>query len=176
MNNRDIMRNLMQESYKWIMLERSARVLYGRRISEEDREKLRPYFTSGIVDRTRVAFVDRIDNPPFYARLKAMGVANPIDFTEMLGITFVDFIVISKTIARKPEERLPILFHELVHVLQYRALGPRRFIEQYLGGWFKNGGKYSAIPLEKQAYALQAGFERGERFSVEKKLGLVVLL
>ncbi len=175
MNNRNVMRTLMQESYRWIMLQRSSYVLSGRRISEEDREKLRPYFTSGIVDRTRIAFVDRIDNPPFYSRLKAMGVANPINFPDMLGITFVDFIVISKTIARKPEDRLPILFHELVHVLQYRALGPRRFVEQYLGGWFKNGGKYDAIPLEKQAYDLQARFERGERFSVEKKLGLIVL-
>src|SRR5205085_5011574 len=64
------------------------------------------------------------------------------------------------------------LFHELVHVEQYRQLGIPRFSELYVGG-FLNGGSYEAIPLEVNAYTLGGRFESEPRrmFSVEDEVG-----
>jgi hypothetical protein len=50
-----------------------------------------------------------------------------------------------------------LLFHELVHAVQYRHLGLEGFAERYVNG-FLPGGSYAGIPLEKQAYELEARF------------------
>ena len=50
------------------------------------------------------------------------------------------------------------LFHELVHVEQVRQLGTRAFVERYLRGWLEAGRSYGAIPLERDAYALERRF------------------
>jgi hypothetical protein len=63
------------------------------------------------------------------------------------------------------------LFHEVVHVEQYRQLGISRFSELYVRG-FLNGGSYDAIPLEVSAYTLGGRFECDSRrvFSVEDEV------
>lgn len=48
------------------------------------------------------------------------------------------------------------LFHELVHV-QYAKLGLSAFAAKYVTGFLK-GGSYEAIPLEMNAYELDARF------------------
>jgi hypothetical protein len=54
-----------------------------------------------------------------------------------------------------------------VHVVQYRHLGVSSFADLYVRG-FLNGGSYEEIPLEKQAYELEARFaNNGEAFSVD---------
>jgi hypothetical protein len=60
-----------------------------------------------------------------------------------------------------------LLFHELVHVEQYRQLGITHFAELYVRG-FLGGGRYNGIPLEINAYSLGGRFERSPqtRFSV----------
>lgn len=51
-----------------------------------------------------------------------------------------------------------LLFHELVHVEQYRQLGIPRFSGLYVRGFLK-GGSYEAIPPEGNAYTLEGRFE-----------------
>ena len=65
-----------------------------------------------------------------------------------------------------------LLFHELVHVEQYRQLGIPRFSELYVRG-FLSGGSYEAIPLEVNAYTLGGRFEQNpaNRFSVADEVG-----
>jgi len=60
-----------------------------------------------------------------------------------------------------------LLFHELVHVEQYRQLGIPRFSDLYVRGFLK-GGSYEAIPLEVNAYTLGGRFEQNpaRQFSV----------
>src|SRR5216684_3727654 len=60
-----------------------------------------------------------------------------------------------------------LLFHELVHVEQYRQLGVRRFAEFYVRGFLAGGG-YNGIPLENNAYTLGECYERdpARQFSV----------
>jgi hypothetical protein len=64
------------------------------------------------------------------------------------AITLVDVIAYPEKMNRR------ILFHELVHAVQYRVLGLRQFARLYVTG-FLNGGGYEGIPLERQAYELE---------------------
>jgi hypothetical protein len=50
------------------------------------------------------------------------------------------------------------LFHEFVHVEQYREFGIQRFADLYLRG-FLNAGSYFEIPLKRIAYTLGERFE-----------------
>jgi hypothetical protein len=68
-------------------------------------------------------------------------------------ITFSDVVV-----SHEPF-RNGLLFHELVHVEQYRQFGIPRFSELYVRG-FLNGGSYEAIPLEVNAYALAVNLRK----------------
>ena len=50
-------------------------------------------------------------------------------------------------------------FHELCHVVQWKALGVRDFLMTYALGLFAHG--YRQSPLEAIAYRLQSEFETG---------------
>jgi hypothetical protein len=64
-----------------------------------------------------------------------------------------------------------LLFHELVHVVQYEKLGVPEFARKYVMG-FLRGGSYKAIPLEMNAYELGARFAAAptKTFSVEAEV------
>jgi len=84
--------------------------------------------------------------------LAGIGFSGLPDFSQMAAITFGDVVV----------SHMPftdgLLFHELVHVEQYRQLGIPRFAELYVLG-FLSGGGYDGIPLEADAYTLGRRFE-----------------
>jgi hypothetical protein len=83
----------------------------------------------------------------------------------MGAITFNDVVVSHEPFSNG------LLFHELVHVEQYRQLGIPRFSELYVSG-FLNGGSYEAIPLEVNAYTLEGRFEASpaQQFSVAEEV------
>jgi hypothetical protein len=57
-------------------------------------------------------------------------------------------------------------FHELVHVIQWRLLGPEKFLALYADGLERFG--YRKSPLEVMAFRLQSRFQReAQPFSVE---------
>ena len=96
----------------------------------------------------------------------------------MEGITFVDTILVSQGHHPYDPPSPTLLFHELVHVVQYALLGRDALVERYVRGWAENGQKYFRIPLERDAYALQARYEAlpQQGFSVQtevrRQLGL----
>jgi hypothetical protein len=98
----------------------------------------------------------------FLWQLRSLGIANAPLFSEMAGVTFQDVIVHVEPLTRS------LLFHELVHCVQYTHLGLEGFAEHYVRG-FLDGGLHEEIPLEKQAYELEARFnaDPDARFSVE---------
>jgi hypothetical protein len=60
-------------------------------------------------------------------------------------------------------------FHELVHVVQWRILGPERFLWAYADGLERFG--YRNSPLEVVAYDLQERFDAGVKpFDVEAEV------
>jgi hypothetical protein len=99
-------------------------------------------------------------------RPRRLGFNNLPDQSTMAAITFCDVVVSHEAFSNG------LLFHELVHVEQYRQLGIPRFSELYVRG-FLNGGSYEAIPLEVNAYSLEDRFRRDPRrmFSVENEIG-----
>lgn len=105
--------------------------------------------SSGMVALAR----QRVTNPPFYRELIKMGfeVASLPDFEHMAAITFVDTVVSHEPFTDR------LLFHELVHIVQYEKLGLPEFADKYVRG-FLSGGSYEAIPLEMNAYELDARF------------------
>jgi hypothetical protein len=135
---------------------RGARPLTGA-----ERGALGPYFSAGLLGAARVAEVDRIDLPTPVLALRLVG-ADPklLPLSSPAAITLVDTIVVSTAALAEldgPRAGMEsVLFHELVHLVQFRELGVRGFVRRYLDGWAGGGFDYHAIPLERQAYELQA--------------------
>jgi hypothetical protein len=136
-------------------------------LSDQQRAPLEPFFAREVLNSVRVLVLhgERVPNPEFYPMLRGLGFKNLPDQSAMGAITFCDVVV--------SHERFSdgLLFHELVHVEQYRQLGTPRFSDLYVRG-FLNGGSYEAIPLEVNAYTLGGRFEANPRqpFSVESEV------
>jgi hypothetical protein len=134
------------------------------------RALLSPFFPGDALSRMRIVLVPRIENPAFFSTLAGQGIAAPLDFREMAGITFVDTILVSQEKADLSDAGfVSLLFHEAVHVVQYQHLGLERFMHEYVIGWAQSGFSYPDIPLERQAYALQ------DRFRASPSTGFSVL-
>lgn len=105
----------------------------------------------------------RSSEPAFYPQLRSLGIRNAPAFSKMSGITFQNVIVHVDSLS------CTLLFHELVHAVQYKHLGLQGFAQRYVRG-FLSGGSYEEIPLEKQAYELEAKFATNPDriFSVEE--------
>lgn len=126
-----------------------------------------PYFPAELLAMVRVARVDCIVLPLSGAgRTIARAfqwilrpIARYINWDVPIagglrGIALWDTVVLEKS-----TQTPGILFHELVHIAQFRIFGYRRFLRAYLKSWAATGGNYHAITLERQAYDLQANFE-----------------
>jgi hypothetical protein len=126
-----------------------------------------PFFRPDVLNTTRVVELqnERVANPNFYPMLENLGFTDLPDFSTMAAITFNDVIVSHQPL------NPGLLFHELIHVEQYRQLGVNRFAELYVKG-FLEGGCYEAIPLELNAYGLEGNFRKAPHrgFSVEHEV------
>lgn len=133
-------------------------------LSKAERARLAIHFPTEVLDSTRFVRVRSLKNPPFYSELEGMGFTNLPQFRQMAAITFIDVIVSQQDFTP------PLLFHELVHVVQYRQLGLARFAESYVRGFLKTG-EYLSIPLERVAYHLEDMFRLRPdlRIDVEKQ-------
>lgn len=100
-----------------------------------------------------------------YTMAKMTGIHNLPDFADMAAITFVDVIV------SHYEFTDAVLFHELVHVVQYSQMDLKEFATRFINGFIQSGS-YEEIPLEKMAHALEARFSQnpGQPFSVDEEV------
>jgi hypothetical protein len=156
----------------WVKSQRDRYRPVAHALSEEERLALSGFFAPEILGRARITIVPVIENPRFYWDLERVGVPAPIDFREMTGITFDGTIVVSQAQFPLPSHWTSLVFHEMVHVVQYQLLGVDEFVGQYVRGWAQNGFDYYSIPLERDAYELQACFDAapGEVFSVAEEV------
>ncbi len=89
-----------------------------------------------------------------------MGLPN---FSTMAAITFDDVVVFHDPLSPQ------LIFHELVHVVQYRLLGVDEFARLYVRGYLRGG--YEGTPLEICAYELDGKFIMGSvGFDVEAEV------
>jgi hypothetical protein len=155
--------NLRDEEVEWVV-QQVAPYIDGQRqtyrskavaLSQNQRKVMQLFFSASTLDSARVVVLagERVGNPPFYGEILKMGfeAGSLPDFADMAAITFVDTVVSHEPFADR------LLFHELVHVVQYEKLGLAEFAAKYVKG-FLSGGSYEAIPLEMNAYELDARF------------------
>ena len=136
-------------------------------LTASQRATLAPFFPTDVLDSSRLCVLhnSRIEDPAFYGMARMMGLKNLPDFSHMAAITFVDVIVSHEEFTDS------LLFHELVHAVQYAQLGAKDFALRYVKG-FIGGGSYEQIPLEKSAYELEARFnqDKAATFSVSDEV------
>ena len=146
---------------RYISRQRQRLLPLAQAIPSEFVRRLSGFFPDGVLQEARVIETE-VPSPFFYPLVRRLGIGEFPEMSAIGAITFVDLIAYP--------ERLNIhtLFHELVHVMQYRTLGLRAFSRHYVRGFVKGGG-YEGIPLERQAYELEGQFSRNPRnyFSVE---------
>ena len=145
---------------RWILeLEEKQRPL-ARPLSAAEKAAFGGHFGAELLDRARVRYLDRIENPGFYTSFfAARGQPLPIDFGQASGLALVDTVlVVTERVAPGSPGWLPLLFHELVHLAQVEVLGREEHVADYVRGWASSGFEYHAIPQEEQAFALAARF------------------
>jgi hypothetical protein len=138
----------------YICTQRERFLPQGLPLTAVQRRTVNGFFPPDLLNRVRTVVLNgaRVENPPFYPMLAGMGFVNLPDFKQMAAITFCEVVVSHDPFTDG------LLFHELVHVEQYRRLGILRFAELYVRG-FLTGGGYDGIPLELNACVLGARFE-----------------
>jgi len=122
--------------------------------------RLLHYHDEKILASTKVVFVSRVPVP----LLSAMGLDRFSDFEQMDagGITYLNTYFVRANQSHSES----LHFHELVHVIQWRLLGPEKFLAFYADGLERFG--YRKSPFEVMAYSLQVRFDReAQPFSVE---------
>lgn len=111
--------------------------------------RLPGYFHPDLLASIRYVIVDRIPVPP----LTQMGLSqfNSWENGDYYGVTYRDTFFVKHN--RDTED---LFLHELVHVIQWRELGPDGFVAAYADGLERFA--YETCPLEVMAFQAQAKF------------------
>jgi len=122
--------------------------------------RLALYFSADTLTAAKVVLVDQLPIPP----LSSWGLTRFADFERgnFGGITYLNTFFIRR--AELSNEALH--FHELIHVVQWRILGPEQFLRSYADGLERFG--YRDSPLEAMAYDAEAAFMAKDIFDAEK--------
>jgi hypothetical protein len=164
---------LIGQGQKWIKEQREAFRPLGRELPDTAIAQFSLYFEERLLQEVRLVTVPALVNPGFLEEYRSIFSEKAIpllDFSGMAGITFMDTILLVDRLLT--ESATPLIFHELVHAVQYELLGPEKFVELYIMGWVNQGFNYAAIPLEMDAYELQNRYEADptDAFSVKDEV------
>lgn len=158
-----------EKTREWITEQRGIYLPQARALKDSERTALATYFSESSLASTRVAFAERVPNPPFVEnlvnQLAFIGKKVQFNFSNAAGITFGECVVIAGK-----EAPIDLLFHEMVHVEQYAQLGVPGFARAYVDGIVEADFVYENIPLEEIAFSMSGRFVRGERFRVPDEL------
>lgn len=162
----------------WVWWARRRFQHCARPLYEPERTAFAAFFSQDTLARVRVCDVETLDLPMARIAGRFAGPTLGRLLTGAAGITLGEMVVLARIrhadASSVETRRTSILFHELVHVAQYQALGTRRFLSWYLRGWYEAGFSYVDIPAERQAYLLQDRFTAGERFDVADEIQKLV--
>jgi hypothetical protein len=165
------LRFVVQQGTGWVRHQRHKHRRSAVPLSDEEFAQLSHFFEADTLRSVRVAHLPVLENPKLVGVVRLAGAGDALDFSAASGVTYDDLILISESCAGDLTP-MSLLFHEMVHVAQYRVLGVRGFIERYVRGWADNGCAYLTIPLERDAYVLQACYDYNPHlpFSVEDEV------
>jgi hypothetical protein len=145
----------------WIRQTLSSYEQQAQTVASQAFPRLPRYFSKELLSAAKFVVVERVPMPP----LTALGLSEFAKFerADNSGVTYLDTFFVRRDHAR--DERLH--FHELIHVVQWRCLGPRRFLATYAAGLEAFG--YRDSPLEVMAYDAEASFARADKvFDAER--------
>lgn len=120
-------------------------------MSPEERDRMAGFFEDSLLSDTRICALG-VDS--WRGRIHV-----PLHLAGMSAITLGDTIVLAAGTPTTGPRWSRLLFHELVHIVQYRLLGIDEFAARYLGGWARRGFRHSRIPLEQDVRELEARFD-----------------
>jgi hypothetical protein len=126
-----------------------------RTISSLGFPRLSRYFSANLLSSTKVVVVERVPMPP----LSSMGLSHFAAFEhgDYNGVTYLDTFFVKRSFASVE----PFYFHELIHVVQWRILGPENFLALYADGLERVG--YRESPLEAMAYNAEESFVQSDQ-------------
>jgi hypothetical protein len=145
----------------WVRQTLAIHQLNAKAVASRGFPRLPHYFSGELLGSTKYVVVERVPMPP----LSTIGLHRFAEFekADYDGITYLDTFFVKNRSARS--ERL--YFHELIHAVQWRLLGPERFLAAYATGLETFG--YRESPLERMAYDAEMEFVRSsEAFDAEK--------
>ena len=136
-------------------------------LSEAQKSAMQPFFPRSVLEEVRALELkgERVQNPPYHERATKRGYRMMLDFRHMPDITHPRLIIFQEKISPR------LLFHALVHVVQYAVLGLETYLELYVGA-FMQVGSYPSVPLEAQAFRLDQRYteDPSSVFSVEDEV------
>ena len=143
-------RTLYPHVIDWIQQTLGAHAKEAKTVASLGFPRLSRYFSGELLASTKVVAVERPPIPP----LSSMGLSRFAEFErgDYAGIAYLDTFFVRRRSAAV--ERLH--FHELIHVVQWRILGPEKFLAAYVAGLETFG--YRDSPLETMAYNAEASF------------------
>jgi hypothetical protein len=142
---------IMPRARRWLRTTIAVHEPQARSIAESRFARLSELFGEEVLSRTRLAAVERVPQPP----LQQWGIAGGLHAGEVAGVTLDQLILVQLGLERDES----LIFHELVHAIQWRALGRNRFLALYGLLLIEHG--YRGNPLEEMAHDLQAQFDAG---------------
>ena len=122
-------------------------------------ERLGQCYSRDLLEHARFAPVDRMPVAPALRLWSSLEVSDGI-----MGLTLRN----AYFVRREEVGREDLHAHELVHVIQWRLMGERAFLETWLGDEMERG--YRGNRLERIAYHIQEQFKRADRrFDAEQR-------
>jgi hypothetical protein len=148
---------LVGEAAAWVRQQREKFRPSAIALTVDQSAALQPFFPSDILTSLRVLDISKtgetIPYPPFYERVRAGGSRVVPDAKHMTAMPFVDVAVFNR------EPTLRTLFHNLVHVAQFSALGVEAVMESYFHV-LNESGLWMVAPVEEQAYQLDGRYTK----------------
>ena len=163
-----MLRILMRSGGWWVRSQQRTFHRLGRGLTQDDRDLMGRFYQDSVLSSVRIHRLHAGTEPRWYRAVSHLGLMIPFDLQRMAAITLGTTIVLAR---RAPSGGIPwsrLLFHELVHVVQFSLLGVEEFVGRYVTGWARNRFRYESIPLERDARELE------ERFAANPAAGFPV--
>ena len=157
---------VVEEVVTFVREQRDRMGPHARHLAADERKKFSPYFTPQCLDAVLVVCDGtRVEEPAFAKRARAKGFSMMPTYAHLPEITLGDLIVIQARLTDR------LLFHAMVHTMQYYLLGVELYVELYLRA-FVRSGLHVTVPLEVHAYELDRRFaaDPTQPFSVEHEV------
>ncbi len=122
----------------------------GNLLSEIQIQELNSFFEPSLLSKVRLIYLEDVIPSRIHVRFYLLCYQMMFRLQKLAGLTLGPCIFLSQK--TEDVDFKEVLFHELIHVVQYEELSYLNFFKAYIGGWVKNSFSYFKIPLEVQAY------------------------